>query len=83
MIEKEKESIVISSQVVQQPMHIAEEIKSYEKPNFEKLRSKYCLNDPNDYSISVYAYNPLNAAIKIKREKDEAIIGFIKKANPN
>ena len=80
-VEKEKESIVISQ--VNQPIPFIEEIKTYEKPDFEKLRPKYRLSDPNDFSISVYSYNPLNVAIKTKREKDEVIIGFIKKAYPN
>ena len=80
-VEKEIESIVIS-QVVQ-PIPLIEEIKTYEKPDFEKLRLKYCLSDPNDFSISVYGYSPLNVAIKTKSQKDEFIIGFIKKAYPN
>lgn len=80
-VEKEKESIVIS-QVVH-PMPLIEEIKTYEKPNFDKLRQKYCLCDPDDFSVSVYSCNPLNVAIKTKRGKDEVIIGFIKKAYPN
>jgi len=40
------------------------------------------LNNPNEFSISAYDYFPLNVAIKTKREKDEVIVGFIKKAYP-
>jgi len=79
-IEKEKESIVIS-QVVQPPPLI-EEIKSYEKPDFDKLRPKYCLSNPKDFSLSIYKVSPLNVGFKTKREKEEIILGFIKKAYP-
>ena len=79
-LEKEKESVVIT-QVIH-PILPIEDIKVYEKPDFDKLRLKYCLNDKKDFSVSVYDYFPLNAAIKMQREKDQVIIGFIKKPFP-
>lgn len=80
-LEKEKESIIISDVI--QPLPLMEEIKTYEKPDFNKLRPKYQLNKPEDFSFSIYNQSPFSAGIKLKNDKKDYIIGFVKKPYPS
>ena len=82
-IEKNNKESIVISQIVQPIYPIVEEIKTYEKPNFEDLIKNSKILNENDLRFSIYENFPLNAYINKKKEnKKEFIICFIKNAYP-